>query len=103
LIVTSVLLIKRVKGAMILGIVFTSLLTLAVSEIGTRAGWLAQTLVTVPESFFALPTGDAFFKLDIAGALRFSMVMPIFALLFFDFFDFGCLLCGAGRSGGPGR
>jgi len=87
LIATSVLLIKRVLGAMIIGIVFTSLLALAVSLIGVWTGWLAEPLVSLPERFVAMPSGEVFFKLDIVGALSLGMIMPVFALLFFDFFD----------------
>lgn len=87
LIVTSVLMIRKVMGAMIIGIIFTSLLALAISLIGTRTGWLAEPLVTMPDGILALPTGDVFFKLDIAGAISFGMIMPIFALLFVDLFD----------------
>jgi AGZA family xanthine/uracil permease-like MFS transporter len=83
--VTSVLVIKRVKGALIMGIVFTSLLAFIVSLITQAAG--GEAFVTLPEGIFALPSLDVFFKLDIAGALSAGMILPIFSLLFTDMFD----------------
>lgn len=83
--VTSVLVIKRVKGALIMGIVFTSLVAFIVSLITVAAG--GEGFVSLPEGIFALPSLDVFFKLDIAGALSAGMILPIFSLLFTDMFD----------------
>ncbi|WP_238565782.1 NCS2 family permease [Spirochaeta lutea] len=83
--VTSVLVIKRVKGALIMGIVFTSLVAFIVSLITVAAG--GEGFVSLPEGIFALPSLEVFFKLDIAGALSAGMILPIFSLLFTDMFD----------------
>jgi len=83
LVITSALMLKKVPGALILGIVITSLLALVVSS----AGWLDKPIVTLPEKVFAWPSLAVFFKLDIAGALSLGMIMPVFALLFVDLFD----------------
>lgn len=87
LVVTSVLMLKKVPGALILGIIVTSVLALTVSTIGLGAGWLEAPLVTAPAKIFALPSLDVFFKLDITGALKLGMIMPVFSLLFVDLFD----------------
>ncbi|MCD6353347.1 MAG: NCS2 family permease, partial [Proteobacteria bacterium] len=87
LILTSVLVVKKIQGALIIGILSTSVLALLTSFVGTSAGWLAKPIVTMPEGIFSLPTFDVFFKLDIVGALKFGMIMPVFALLFVDMFD----------------
>lgn len=84
---TSILVIKNIRGALIIGITATSLISLAISVIGTSAGWLASPIVKMPKGLFALPTLDVFMKLDIAGALSFGMFLPIFTLLFTDMFD----------------
>ena len=83
LVITSALMLKKVPGALILGIVITSLLALAVSS----AGWVDSPIVTMPEKVFAWPSLAVFFKLDIAGALSLGMIMPVFALFFVDLFD----------------
>lgn len=86
-IITSVLVIRRIQGALIIGIIFTSALALAASSIGVAAGWLASPLVTIPEGIFALPSFTVFLKLDIVGALTVGMVLPILSLLIVDLFD----------------
>ncbi len=87
LIFTSLLMIRRVTGAFIIGILFTSFLSLVVSSLGSWAGWLKTPIMTMPDRIFALPTLDVFFKLDIAGALAVGMTMPVFTFLFVDLFD----------------
>jgi AGZA family xanthine/uracil permease-like MFS transporter len=87
MIFTAVLLIRRVTGAFIIGIFFTSFLSLIISFAGSWAGWLKTPLVTMPDRIFALPTLDVFFKLDIPGALTVGMIMPVFTFLFVDLFD----------------
>ncbi len=83
LVVTSVLMLKKVPGALILGVIITSLLALLVSQMG----WVAKPIVTLPKQIFAMPNYDVFFKLDIPGALTMGMIMPVFSLLFVDLFD----------------
>jgi AGZA family xanthine/uracil permease-like MFS transporter len=87
LFITSILLIKKVRGNLVLGIIITSIIALIVSLIGVKSGRMEAPIVTLPKAVFALPSLDVFFKLDIVGALKFSMLGPIFALLFTDMFD----------------
>lgn len=87
LLLTSILVIRRVKGALILGIVITSLATVLVSFFGVKYGWLAKPLVELPKSLVALPKLDVFFQLDVMGVLKLSMIGPVFSLLFTDMFD----------------
>ena len=87
LVVTSALMLKKVPGALILGIIITSLLALGVSLVGPGAGWLDRPIVTLPDKLFAWPSLEVCFKLDIVGALTTGMIMPVFALLFVDLFD----------------
>ncbi len=87
LFITSILVIKKVRGDLVIGIITTSVIALIVSLIGTSTGALKEAIVTPPKAIFALPSLDTFFKLDIIGALKFGMIGPIFALLFTDMFD----------------
>ncbi|MDY6905205.1 MAG: NCS2 family permease [Thermodesulfobacteriota bacterium] len=85
--VTAALMLRKIPGALILGIAFTSVAALLISAAGTSAGWLETPLVKMPEAVFALPSLDVFLQMDIAGALSMGMIMPILSLLFVDIFD----------------
>ena len=87
LILTATLTIRKVRGAFTIGILVVSLLALGVSLAGVGMGWLEAPLVNVPDAVFAMPDLAVFFKLDIMGALKLGMVLPIFALFFVDMFD----------------
>lgn len=76
-IVTTVLLHRRVPGAILIGIILGSALSI-IPFFRTRG----EVLQILRPSL--APT---FFQLNIAGALRWSFVSLIFTLLFVDFFD----------------
>jgi len=87
LIITSVLLIKKIPGSLIIGIAVTSMLALLISVAGMRLGWLEQPMVRWPEKIFSRPGLDVFLQLDIPAALSAGMILPIFSLVFVDLFD----------------
>lgn len=82
LVFASMLLIRKVPGALIISIVAVSVLALFFQNLG----WVSD-VVFVPESVFATPSFSTFFQLDIVGVLSISLIAPIFALLFTDMFD----------------
>lgn len=98
LFLTALLIIKRVKGALVIGIVAMSLLAAAVSATLTASG--GEPLVDAPESVFALPSFEVFFKLDIVGVMAVGMIAPVFTLLFTDMFDSISTLVGVSQAGG---
>ena len=98
LFLTGWFIIKKIKGALILGIAITSVLALIVSLITSAAG--GEAFVSIPEGVFALPNMDVFFKLDILGALSLGMILPIFTLLFTDMFDSISTFIGVAEVGG---
>mgnify|MGYP001156585704 CR=1 FL=1 len=75
IIATTVMLIKRVPGAMLISI------------IGLLLAGLITGKVQVPETFLSLPPSiaETLFKVDIAGALSFEF-LPIFLTLFITVF-----------------
>jgi len=87
LVITGILVLKRVKGALILGIIIMSVVTLITSLIGTSAGFLDTVLINTPDKIVDLPSVDVVFKFDIVKALTVGMIGPIFALIFTDMFD----------------
>jgi len=89
LLLTSILLIKKVPGAMLIGIVATTV-------IGNIAG-----LIPFRGIFSAPPSmAPTLFKLDILGALSFDLVTIIFTFLILDLFDtIGTLIGVASEAG----
>lgn len=77
LIVIAILLVKNVKGALLIGIVVTYVLGLMTGE------------VTLAGSPFSMPPSLApiAFKLDIAGAFELAFVGAVFSFMFVDLFD----------------
>ncbi|OYW09850.1 MAG: guanine permease, partial [Acidobacteriia bacterium 12-62-4] len=86
LLFTAILLVRRVPGAMLLGLVATAL----------AAGWGGRTAPDASLTAIAATAG----QLDISGALRLGLLEIIFAFLFVDLFDnLGTLLAVSKRAG----
>ena len=89
LIVTAILMARRVGGAILIGIV-----------VATVAGVL-RGLSAWPAHIFSLPhPGGTLLKLDFAGAARFGLVELIFVFFFVDLFDNVGTLVGVCEQGG---
>jgi len=89
LIITSILLFKNIKGAMLWGILITAL-------VGIPLG------IVKYQGLFSLPPSMAptFFKMDIFGALKWGLFSIIFVFLFMDIFDTVGTLAGVAELGG---
>ncbi len=98
LFVTSWMVIRRIPGALILGIVGTSVATVIVSLIIQATG--GEALVEIPETLFAMPSLAVFGQVDLVGALTVGMILPIFTLLFTDLFDSISTFVGISEVGG---
>lgn len=78
LLLTAALMSRRIPGAILLGILLTTV-------IGIPLG-----LTHLPSTWMRVPGAGSFttfFQLDIAGALRLALLSSIFAFLMTDFFD----------------
>jgi len=76
LLLCGILIIYRIKSALLIGIVATTALGIITGN------------AELPEKILSQPDfTSVFFKLDIAGALTTAMIIPIFTLLFTDMFD----------------
>ena len=96
LLLTSFLVIRRVRGALILGILFTTLLSIPIGRLWGDASAINQgipTLVTW-QGLFDLPDFSVFFKLDLVDW------PTMFALLFTDMFDSIATLIGVAEAAG---
>lgn len=98
LVVTGWLVIRRVQGALIWGIVLTSLLAFLTSSLVVAFG--GKPFASLPDKLFALPSLEVMLQLDLVGALAWSMVLPIFALVFTDLFDSISTFVGVAEVGG---
>jgi len=82
LLITVILLIRNVKGSILIGIVLTSLLAW---PIGRYWGG-AETLITV-NNIVAKPDFSLLFQLDLVNSLKWSLAPIILAFVFTDMFD----------------
>ncbi|MDD3345787.1 MAG: NCS2 family permease [Candidatus Omnitrophica bacterium] len=89
LVVTGVLLIKKVGGAVLWGILITAFAGVLLGVVKY------QGVVSMPPSI--APT---FMKMDIAGALKLGLFSVVFIFLFMDIFDTVGTLAGVGEIGG---
>ncbi|MDD5155965.1 MAG: NCS2 family permease [Candidatus Omnitrophica bacterium] len=89
LVATGLLLVKKVRGAILWGILLTALAGVVCGIVKYRG------LVSMPPAL--APT---LFKMDIAGALRMGLFSIIFIFLFMDIFDTAGTLAGVAELGG---
>ncbi|WP_042277398.1 NCS2 family permease [[Clostridium] dakarense] len=69
--------VKKVKGGILISIVITTALSIALGYVE-----LPTSIISAPPSIEPVA-----FKLDIIGALKFSLIGPIFSFMFIDMFD----------------
>ncbi|WP_205510543.1 NCS2 family permease [Longitalea arenae] len=83
LLFTAVLVIRQVKGAILIGIVFTTLAALPLGR-----WWATETAPLIHwKGLFAAPDFSLVLKLDLVNSLQWSVVPVIFAFVFTDMFD----------------
>jgi AGZA family xanthine/uracil permease-like MFS transporter len=90
---TSVLLVRKVKGALILGIIITTLFAITLGRI-----WGDAALVNW-NGFIDTPDFSLFSKMDLIGSLKLSMFQVIFGFLFTDMFDSLSTFVGVAEAG----
>lgn len=89
LLLTAVLVVREVKGAIIIGIVITTLLAIPIGRIWGDASTVnfgQKTLVNW-NGLIASPDFSLLFQLDILGSFKFALFPIIFAFVFTDMFD----------------
>ncbi len=87
--ITAILLVKRVKAALIFGIAITTLISIPIGRLYGDASAInlgVPTLVTW-QGLFAAPDFSLFLTLDLIGSLKLSIIPVIFALVFTDMFN----------------
>lgn len=89
LMITAILVVKKIKGALILGVTATTLLAIPIGRFYGDASAInsgVSTLVTW-KGLISMPDFSVFLKLDLIESLKLSLVPVIFAMLFTDMFD----------------
>ena len=89
LLITAVLIIKKIKGAIILGILITTILAIPIGRIygdGSSITHGSQTLVSW-KGLLSYPDFSLIFKLDLIHSLAFTIFPITFAFIFTDMFD----------------
>lgn len=87
--ITMILLVKRIQGGIIIGILFTTLLAIPIGRYWGDASAInfgQKTLVTW-QGVFSAPDFSLLFQLDIINSLKISLIPVIFAFVFTDLFD----------------
>ncbi len=87
--ITAILVVRRLPGALILGIAITTIMAIPIGRFWGDASAInfgTSTLVTW-KGLFAAPDFSVMFKLDFIGSLKLAMWPVIFAFLFTDMFD----------------
>lgn len=90
LVVSVILIIRRIKGAIFIGMILTAI-------VGMLTGQVA-----IPSQIFSTPPSIApvFLQLDILGALELGLFAIIFSFLFVDLFDTAGTLVGVANQAG---
>jgi AGZA family xanthine/uracil permease-like MFS transporter len=95
LLITTLLWVKKIKGAILLGILITAFIGLFPPFRVTPCPQGIGDIIGLPPSL-----GPTFFKLDIIGALKLGLVAIIFTFFLIDFFDTAGTLIGISHRAG---
>jgi len=92
--ITGILLVFRVRGALIIGISLTTLASIPIGRI-----WGESIPLVSWKGLFAFPDLRIIFALDFLGSLKLGMIPVIFSFLFTDMFDSLSTLVGVAEAG----
>ncbi len=89
---------KKVKGALVYGIIGTSIIAIVLNLVLDLKDGAA--FASIPKDVFGWPDFSLFLKMDVLGALSVAMILPIFSLVFVDMFDSISTFVGVAEVGG---
>ena len=89
LFITIILVIRKTKGALIIGIILTTLLAFPIGRWWGNAAAVNHGVASLVNwnGLYAAPDFSWFFKLDMVESLKYSLIPIIFAMMFVDMFD----------------
>lgn len=87
--ITAILVIKRITGGIVIGIILTTLAAIPIGRWWGDASAInfGQKILVQWSGFLAPPNFNLLFQLDLAGSLSLSLWPVIFAFAFTDLFD----------------
>lgn len=94
LMLSALLVIKKKKGALIIGILATSALNFLLIFFQKGFAQLPQT-----KTLFSLPDFSTMFAFNFSGIFKFELLIPLYLLFFTDIFDSVCCASGLCESG----
>jgi AGZA family xanthine/uracil permease-like MFS transporter len=94
LIITAILIIRKVKAAILIGIIVTTLLAYTIGR------WWGDAAIVNWQGMVAAPDFSLLFRLDFIHSLQWSVVPVIFAFVFTDMFDSLSTLVGLSEAAG---
>jgi AGZA family xanthine/uracil permease-like MFS transporter len=103
LLITAVLMHRKIKGAILFGIVITSVLAIVTrAKVYPGADGTLQAFQGFPDGVIGLPVwpGDLVGQLDIGAALGLGLFSVVFTFFFVDFFDATGTLTGLAQRAG---
>ncbi|PKM67936.1 MAG: guanine permease [Firmicutes bacterium HGW-Firmicutes-2] len=89
ILLTGLLVVKKVKGAILIGILGTWILAMISEVLGWYVPDFVATFPTIPSAIMQAPPSLApiFFKFDFSQVLTLDFLVVVFAFLFVDLFD----------------
>ena len=101
LILTALFVIKKIKGALIIGILITTILSIPIGRLygdASAINYGVPTLVTW-KGLFSLPDFSLIFKMDLLSSLKYAIWPVTFTVLFTDMFDSLSTFVGVAEAG----
>lgn len=101
LILMSILIVRKIQGGIVLGILVTTLLAIPIGRWWGDASAVnfGQKILINWQGFFAAPDFSLLFQLDFVGSLKWSLAPVIFAFAFTDLFDSLSTFVGVAEAG----
>ncbi len=89
LLITALLIVKRIKGALIIGIALTTILAIPIGRLYGDASAINYGIPTLViwEGIISAPDFSLIFKMDLFGSLKYAIWPVTFTILFTDMFD----------------
>ncbi|WP_424000063.1 NCS2 family permease [Maribacter sp. IgM3_T14_3] len=89
LLITAILIAKRVTGAMIIGILLTTILSWPIGRWWGDASLVNYGIPTIVNysGVFSMPDFSLLFKADLLGSIKYAFLPVIFVFAFTDLFD----------------
>lgn len=87
------LVMKKTRGALVLGIIFTFILTIPIGR------WYGATPLIEWKGLVQMPNFDLFGKLNLVDSLHWALIPTIFSFMFTDLFDTISTLVGVCEAG----